>query len=268
MPEDEKIAPKTVEPIPLVHLGEQESRILRCLDEMREKRKHLEDIDYKPDPVLERKLEDFTRAFLSVPQSFDLMREPALQFVGRRGKEFEKTRAWVIKKSDRFRISTRVLRIPESYVGRFEYGSMRSDVDATHGDCWMDAPFGYVLEFRNAFEEWEVIAQACAFPDFKTGELLVDQLQGNGKYEYTLSPQARSARAMLTTATCVPFLAMKTLAERGGFSRVGLREPEAIMWSGKQSIVGATSPYRKVPEIFHMRKDEADPRPYKFLRTN
>ena len=215
---------------------------------------------YRYDRDLETRLEHFTRAFLSVPQSFNFAQPSARRFLekARGAREPSKKGAEVLAEIGRYRLGMRVLENAGAVVGAIPYeGAKAGWNDAIVGDCFLDDPFAYVLEYKNPDDTWQVIALAAARPNFSDGVLEIDQLQGNGKMEVRLTPEAKKARARFNTATCIPFEAMRILALRAGLKKIGLRKPEENFWTWKEkSITDRNSPYRTVASRFHMSEGE------------
>jgi hypothetical protein len=249
--------------IPNVNLDSRERPIIKIFEDARAKRLAGKDVDDRTTAALEERLQRFERAFLSVPQSFNLLVPPARKFLEKTYKpgELSKKGLEVARDIQRYRLGIRVNGNPATLAGAFPYeNSLSGWSDATVGDCFLDDPYAYVLEYQNALGAWEVIALAAARPDFENNVLVVDQLQGNGSREDKLTAPAKKARSRFNTATCLPFLAMCILAKRAGFEEIGLRRLENNTWQWKEQLVkGENSPYRTVAARFHLRDAEGKP---------
>ena len=137
----------------------------------------------------------------------------------------------------RFRIQPRLAKMGEELTGRlvpnwtYDKKSGWSDIE---GHVFLDAPFGYTLEYKTDDDKWEIISTIAFRPDFDRHLLLIDQLQGGSTSRRTTTHEGRRARfkvtnpdqSKLTSPEHVLYDVALALAKDQNFKFVGLRKSE------------------------------------------
>lgn len=139
--------------------------------------------------------------------------------------------------ASRFRIQPRLAKMNEELTGRlvpdwtYDKKSGWSDLE---GHVFLDAPFGYTLEYKTKDDKWEIISTIAFRPDFDRHLLLIDQLQGGSTSRRTTTHEGRKARFKITAPDPMRYMSPEhalyavalALAKSQNMTYVGLRKSE------------------------------------------